>query len=426
MFAAGGEPEQDRLSARLLIACTYPGFASHRLPVTAVAHSPAWRPVLRARHTLWNVLTQHADQHTIAQAEQVLQDSGYSGASALDIAPALLALVYADLLGPAAAWCDRFLRGSGRHALALWQGLIGSVSALVSLREGHLDVALREAETAMSCLRGPQWHESYSLALATVAEAHTAIGSHEVVAELLARPVPAALARSRSGLHYLYARGRHHLATGRPQEALEDFLTCGKRMIRWNIDTPSLTPWRVGAAEASLALGRRREAADLIARPDVASGLRLVRSQGIELRCQAAVLPVAQRPPLLELALRTLQHSGDRYETARTLAQLGETYRALGDEPKARAAVRRARRVAENCRADEAAPTVARTLTLTDSERHVAALAAQGYTNRDISATIHLTVSAVEQNLTRVYRKLRVKNRDGLPADFQLEMAGIG
>ncbi|WSD74623.1 helix-turn-helix transcriptional regulator (plasmid) [Streptomyces sp. NBC_01591] len=57
---------------------------------------------------------------------------------------------------------------------------------------------------------------------------------------------------------------------------------------------------------------------------------------------------------------------------------------------------------------------------MSGSEQHVATLAAQGLTNREISARLFLTVSTVEQHLTRVYRKLRITSRGDLPLDLEL------
>ncbi|GAB2993120.1 hypothetical protein GCM10027184_54560 [Saccharothrix stipae] len=48
---------------------------------------------------------------------------------------------------------------------------------------------------------------------------------------------------------------------------------------------------------------------------------------------------------------------------------------------------------------------------LTYSERRVATLAACGHSNRAIAMRLHITVSTVEQHLTRVYRKLAVASR---------------
>ncbi|TDD75421.1 LuxR C-terminal-related transcriptional regulator [Actinomadura rubrisoli] len=51
---------------------------------------------------------------------------------------------------------------------------------------------------------------------------------------------------------------------------------------------------------------------------------------------------------------------------------------------------------------------------LSDAERRVAELASRGFTNRQIAQSLHISVSTVEQHLTRVYRKLRVNRRDTL------------
>lgn len=51
---------------------------------------------------------------------------------------------------------------------------------------------------------------------------------------------------------------------------------------------------------------------------------------------------------------------------------------------------------------------------LTYSERRVATLAALGHSNRAIAMRLHITVSTVEQHLTRVYRKLSVASRTEL------------
>jgi DNA-binding CsgD family transcriptional regulator len=52
---------------------------------------------------------------------------------------------------------------------------------------------------------------------------------------------------------------------------------------------------------------------------------------------------------------------------------------------------------------------------LSDAERKVAELAAHGHTNREIGRRLYITVSTVEQHLTRVYRKLNVSKRTDLP-----------
>ena len=52
-----------------------------------------------------------------------------------------------------------------------------------------------------------------------------------------------------------------------------------------------------------------------------------------------------------------------------------------------------------------------RALALTPSEQRVAELAASGMTNRDIAATLFITIKTVEHNLSRVYAKLGIRSR---------------
>ncbi|WP_375296014.1 helix-turn-helix transcriptional regulator [Saccharothrix sp.] len=51
---------------------------------------------------------------------------------------------------------------------------------------------------------------------------------------------------------------------------------------------------------------------------------------------------------------------------------------------------------------------------LSDAELRVSALAARGLTNREIAQRLYVTVSTVEQHLTKAYRKLKVTGRDAL------------
>jgi DNA-binding CsgD family transcriptional regulator len=48
---------------------------------------------------------------------------------------------------------------------------------------------------------------------------------------------------------------------------------------------------------------------------------------------------------------------------------------------------------------------------LTEAERRITALVAEGRTNRDVAATLFITEHTVEAALTRAYRKLGVHSR---------------
>ncbi|RNG19445.1 AAA family ATPase [Streptomyces botrytidirepellens] len=425
---------------RMLMASEVPGVLdrlSRPLPDTAapaMSHSE-----LRARHALALVLERGADEYAIALAEQVFQSSQNAVTSQLSSLPkALLALCYADRLDAAAKWHDHLAGDAGRHDAPAWRAQIACVGALVSLRRGRLADAVRQAETAYARLSGPRWNVSSALALAILVEAHTAMGDHQAAAGYLAPEPPPELFLTRAGLHYLYARGRHHLATGNTYLALSDFQGCGSLMRRWNVDTPAVAPWRLGEAEAWLRLGDRERAARLVekqlARPDTG----LARSRGMALHGLALVQPTAQQPPVLRDAFRLLESCGARYEAATVLADLSRAYQQLGDK-RARPTARRAWRLAKSCQAEPLCQELLPTSTprsigtrggagsgesdrtdqggfggLSESERRVAMLAAQGYANREIADRLFITVSTVEQHLTRVYRKMGIRNREQL------------
>ncbi|SNS97736.1 helix-turn-helix transcriptional regulator [Actinacidiphila glaucinigra] len=354
----------------------------------------------------------------------------------------LLTLVLADQLGTATQWADRLLAEATARWPASSTAILRAIRAQMALRHGHLEQARRLAEQALEELPPHCWGVGIGAPLSVLIEASTAMGDHEAAAELVGRPVPEGMLGTRYGLQYLYARGRHELETGRPYAALTDFTTCGRLMRRWGMDRSTLAPWRVGVAEAWLALGSRDQV-EHFAREQLAADAG-PRVRGTALRALAAARPVGERPPLLSEAVALLQADGDWYELARALTDLGQAHKQLGDPVQSKLHTRRAWRIAEGCGArklrrslqseqapGQAAPKEperaqpAAAAALTDAERRVASLAAQGYTNREIGAKLFITVSTVEQHLTRVYRKINISHRRDLPVSLDLDVAHI-
>jgi DNA-binding CsgD family transcriptional regulator len=60
-----------------------------------------------------------------------------------------------------------------------------------------------------------------------------------------------------------------------------------------------------------------------------------------------------------------------------------------------------------------------RTDELSPAERRVAALVAEGRTNREVAAALFLSERTVESHLTRVYSKLHVRSRTELVRALQ-------
>lgn len=246
-----------------------------------------------------------------------------------------------------------------------------------------------------------------------------------------------------AGVRYRYARGHYYLATGEPEAALAEFEACADFMLRRGIDLPGLAPWRIGAGRALLRLGRPQRAATL-AKEQLAVSPLPSHTRGSALRLLAATTELTARPTLLEEAARHLAASGDQWELAGALTDLAAAYQESGDSSRARTAERRALRLRMSCGA-EGTPSAAADpfpvggldaeaaagdaerhgnarAALSESERRVAALAARGMTNREISSRLYITVSTVEQHLTRVYRKVGVARRVDLPTWLAVEV----
>ncbi|TDD34611.1 LuxR family transcriptional regulator [Actinomadura sp. KC06] len=437
--------EAELRGTRLFLATEFPGALDRTArPLPAAAVSVTAPAEVRAAHALALVLERGADEYAVALAEQVLQSGRIRPSWVVKAFPsALMALVYADRLEAASDWCERLMAEVEEHDVPAWRAAAEALTAVVALRRGRLTDAVEHGEAAFAALVEHKWNIAGAMALATLIEAHTAQGDHQAAARYAALEAPPALFLSRAGLHYLYARGRHHLATANNYMALSDFLECGKLMRHWDIDTPALAPWRLGAAEAWLELGDRPQAAQLIDEQLTRTDPALARSRGMVLRGLAAVRAPAKRPTILQDALQLLESNGSWYEAACVLADLSDAYQSLGEKAKARTIARRAWRIAKSCHAEAMCQTLLPTYSpgaagtgepgggadtdyttfarLSDSERRVAVLAAQGYTNREIADKLFITVSTVEQHLTRVYRKMDIRNREQLLTRIHLD-----
>ena len=111
-------------------------------------------------------------------------------------------------------------------------------------------------------------------------------------------------------------------------------------------------------------------------------------------------------------------------ERARTLLVLGAVQRRAKRKAAARAALEEGLAIAERigarlwverARAElERVGGRSRSDGLDPTESRVAALVAEGRTNREVADTLFVTVRAVEANLTRIYAKLGVRSRSEL------------
>ena len=145
-----------------------------------------------------------------------------------------------------------------------------------------------------------------------------------------------------------------------------------------------------------------------------------LREQGVLLGAEGVVL--------LQESVDLLAPTGAVLERARSHFALGRALHLAGRVKPARAELRVAVDLADDCGVEELAEEIRQELAagpagLTESERRVAALAAEGKMNREIAAVLFVQLRTVEIHLTKVYRKLGIDGRDQLaPA---LRLAGI-
>jgi DNA-binding NarL/FixJ family response regulator len=128
-----------------------------------------------------------------------------------------------------------------------------------------------------------------------------------------------------------------------------------------------------------------------------------------------------------EQALERHEHPPMPFERARTLLVKGRLERRARRRGRAKQSFEQALEIFERCGArlwaDRARAELERIGLrrtsggdLTEGERRVAELAAQGLTNRQVAAALFMSPKTVEANLSRAYQKLNVGSRAELGA----------
>ncbi|WP_337192246.1 AAA family ATPase [Streptomyces sp. HUCO-GS316] len=400
------------------------------------ARRGTWAHAVDRMTTFW---VRGGSDTATTSAQHILQ-SCHVGDTPLEVvAGALLALRCGSKPKLARSWCERLTQEAARFGDVTWQAVLSGISASIALRLGDLATAVQQAERALQLLPAKAWGILIGLPRATLVAARTCLGDYDAAAKVLRQPVPDAMFETFLGLYYLEARGRFFLATDQALAAGGDFQLCGRLMREWEVDLPALNPWRGNLAQVNLELGHTGEARELVRQQLERARSADIRIRGISLRVLAAASEPAQRPALLRQSVEFLTAAQDRLELARALNDFSLAHQKLGECDQARLLARRATQVTRACLApglpaDEEGGADQRTAAqagwrqedhqtrqvLSEAERRVAELAALGHTNREISQMLYITVSTVEQHLTRVYRKLGITRRTDLLAVYEL------
>ena len=235
----------------------------------------------------------------------------------------------------------------------------------------------------------------------------------------------------------LSTRGLVRLLNDQPEAALESFIACDALGKATGAMNPAIAPWRSGAALAHSTLGDMAEAERLVEEElSLAEEFGAPGPIGRALRAQAAISEPRRALEVLKKAVETLHVSQAALERARTLVDYGSALRRAGRLREAREPLRAGLDIAQACGAELLTRRALRETTaaggrprrtalsgvesLTEREKQVASLAANGLSNREIGAELFVQRKTVEFHLGHAYRKLGVRSREALREFFDV------
>jgi DNA-binding CsgD family transcriptional regulator len=232
---------------------------------------------------------------------------------------------------------------------------------------------------------------------------------------------------------YFAIIGVCELWSGSPEAAIVQLARAERAAEAVGSQDPSMRHWLADYVEALLLLGRIAEAADLTGDWE-ASARRLGRDRVLAqaVRCRGLIAAARGDIPtaidLLQDAVSRHQAAGDPFGQARAELALGANRRRAQQKRSARealgAALARFEDLGATTWADIARSELARIggrsrLTgLSPSELTVAALVAEGRTNREIASALSLGERTIASHLTSIYAKLGIRSRTELARQF--------
>jgi DNA-binding CsgD family transcriptional regulator len=258
---------------------------------------------------------------------------------------------------------------------------------------------------------------------------HTLQGRHELAREEATRSLaeyernrqPASVKASARGVLGFVA-----LSEGDAAGAVEELGAAAEAFRRVGVGEPGVHRIAADLAEALIGTGDLAAATSVIAELEE-QGRRLDRAYALATgaRCRALLqaaggdLEPAGRS--VEKALRHHERLPQPFELARTLLAAGRIHRRSKRKRDARDSLTRAAAIFDGLgspvwarRASEELARIggrAPAQELTETERRVAELVAEGRSNKEVAATLFVSAKTVEASLTRIYGKLGVRSR---------------
>ncbi|MFE7192690.1 ATP-binding protein [Kitasatospora sp. NPDC057541] len=332
-------------------------------------------------------------------------------------------LIAADSIETLGPWLEAAGEAARRERAPVPQALIGLELTQLLVAQGLFARARAQAREVLE-LGAARWAPIQSMAAVVRAAIETTDGE---LTERLLEAYGESIDHGHSPSMLQLVRASGAAARGDLPTALEYVLDWGRSVERADWRNPAVVPWRTWAAGLWLRMGQGARAHELVDE-ELARALAwgapgpIGRAQ----RVKGELTEGEGGIELLRASLATLEGAVNGMERARTGVLLGRRLRAQG-QPEAEAHLRRGREQALTGGAPRLADLAARELrelaqslgpaTLTRAERRVAALAAQGVSNKEIAGRLEVSTRAVEKHLTQAYRKLDVAGR--------AELAGV-
>jgi DNA-binding CsgD family transcriptional regulator len=341
-------------------------------------------------------------------------------------------------------WHDDLARARDAYeSMAAAARELGDESSLpyIYVMLGQIDCALGRFEDALHLLEqghaiaeqaGQRALVGYTLSVRALAQAH--LGRTEEATSAASRALE--IAQETNGvpawIFATWAVGHLALAQGDPVNAYETMSVLVGHHRREAIREPGALPFLPDAAEALVEAGRLEDAEELLGEYGAAAE-HLARRRGIAATQHVGGLLAAARGDLegavaALAAAVALYSAGDTpFERARSLLALGATQRRMKRRREARATLEEALAVFEGIGAEVWAQRARAELkrisgraatpgALTPAEERVAALVAEGKTNREVAAALFLSDRTVEGHLARIFGKLGIRHRTEIAA----------
>ncbi len=307
--------------------------------------------------------------------------------------------------------------------------MILSNLAVAEYLQGRWQEAAQIAEEGFEAAQqtGQRGYQAFSLSVRALARASFGLETDARADAEDALALAGERAMGSARIHALWALGLLELSLGRPEETARLLAPERERLLAAGVGEPGAIRFVPDEIEALVALSRLDEAEEVLGWLEE-RGRALDRASALAAaaRCRGLLAAARRDADAAIAAFEDALHEHGRvtipFEGARTLLALGSTQRRSKQKRAARVSLEEALTIfdelgaalwAEKARAELAqisgrAPSRGG---LTPAEERVAALVAEGRTNKEVAAELFVADRTVEYHLSHIYAKLGVRSR---------------